>query len=159
MAFALIELHETRPNEHIPDSDHAIVRQEMAAVGMSHTCSVNGVERTLPRGSYFGEGVSLKALTEAHGKITCRLNREFSLAAAPTGDTTVWGLKPVETLLTGSRPYIAPPSISSKGLLTNLIYGSTQLNFPKTSLLGSIGNETPKKLTSLVAYGNAYRGQ
>ena|ERR1700730_5815650 len=95
MSHATVVLHEKFEHEHIPDSDHEVVHQEMAAIGFTRTAPHDdGVVRHLPRACYFSAAGTKEDVARVYHNLKSRLGREVSIEVT-IGTSAGYGLKPV----------------------------------------------------------------
>lgn len=94
MPHATIELHETYPHEHIEDSEHETVAEEMARYGAHRNATQAGAGPVrLIRGCYYGQTLTFDQVQSAVERIRQRLNRRVS-AVFSAGDSYGIGLSP-----------------------------------------------------------------
>ena len=123
MSHVNVELHEKYPHERIEDSEHQVVREELAAVGLWNTALTGGVEVHLPRGAYFCECGNFEAITAALVRVQQRLGRTLS-AEITIGESKGFGLKPV---IKPATPYV--PALPAPRLRT-AVYEALQIAQP-----------------------------
>jgi hypothetical protein len=92
MSHVTVELHEKYPHEHIPDSEHDLVHEEMRAVGFLQIASQNGADHHLPRACYFSEVGTKGDIDRAWLNIRTRLSRDVSMEVT-IGASYGYGLK------------------------------------------------------------------
>lgn len=116
MSQITVELHEKFPHERIEQWEHDAVHEEMKRIGFLNIANSGGLNRRLPRATYFAERGSREEMGQAWANLRRRLGREVRLEGT-LGPSFGFGLEPTSAPVTNANrvasalttPYLNSP--------------------------------------------------